>query len=39
MIGIEIYFGVKMGEGILIDYGMGVVIGEIVEVGNRVIIY
>ena len=39
MTGIEIHPGAKMGEGILIDHGMGVVIGETAEVGNRVTIY
>lgn len=37
--GIEIHPGAKIGEGILIDHGMGVVIGETAEVGNRVTIY
>lgn len=37
--GIEIHPGAKLGEKILIDHGMGVVIGETAEVGNRVIIY
>lgn len=39
MTGIEIHPGAKMGEGILIDHGMGVVIGETAEVGNRLTIY
>nr|WP_265324066.1 serine O-acetyltransferase EpsC [Clostridioides difficile] len=39
MTGIEIHPGAKMGEGILIDHGMSVVIGETAEVGNRVTIY
>lgn len=39
MTGIEIHPGAKIGEGILIDHGMGVVIGETAEVGNRVTIY
>lgn len=37
--GIEIHPGAKIGEGILIDHGMGVVIGETAEIGNRVTIY
>ena len=37
--GIEIHPGAKLGEGILIDHGMGVVIGETAEVGDRVTIY
>ena len=37
--GIEIHPGAKIGSGILIDHGMGVVIGETAEVGNNVTIY
>ncbi|GFN23134.1 serine O-acetyltransferase [Thermanaeromonas sp. C210] len=37
--GIEIHPGAKLGEGIFIDHGMGVVIGETAEVGNNVTIY
>lgn len=37
--GIEIHPGAKLGGGILIDHGMGVVIGETAEVGSRVTIY
>ena len=37
--GIEIHPGATIGEEILIDHGMGVVIGETAEVGNRVTIY
>lgn len=37
--GIEIHPGATIGNGILIDHGMGVVIGETAEVGNRVTIY
>ena len=37
--GIEIHPGAKIGEGIFIDHGMGVVIGETAEVGKNVIIY
>ena len=32
--GVEIHPGAKMGRGILIDHGMGVVIGETAEVGD-----
>ena len=37
--GIEIHPGATIGEEILIDHGMGVVIGETAEVGDRVTIY
>ncbi|MDR1905597.1 MAG: serine O-acetyltransferase [Clostridiales bacterium] len=37
--GIEIHPAAKLGEGIFIDHGMGVVIGETAEVGNNVVIY
>lgn len=37
--GIEIHPGATIGEEILIDHGMGVVIGETAVVGNRVTIY
>ncbi len=37
--GIEIHPGATIGSGILIDHGMGVVIGETAEVGSRVTIY
>lgn len=37
--GIEIHPGAVLGESIFIDHGMGVVIGETAQVGNRVIIY
>ncbi|CEO20509.1 serine O-acetyltransferase EpsC [Paraclostridium sordellii] len=37
--GIEIHPGANIGSGILIDHGMGVVIGETAVVGNRVTIY
>ncbi|MGL4911038.1 MAG: serine O-acetyltransferase EpsC [Romboutsia sp.] len=39
MTGIEIHPGATLGDSILIDHGMGVVIGETAEVGNRVTIY
>ncbi len=37
--GIEIHPGVKIGEGLFIDHGMGVVIGETAEIGNNVVLY
>ena len=37
--GIEIHPGAKVGEGLFIDHGAGVVIGETCEIGNDVIIY
>lgn len=37
--GIEIHPGAVIGEGVFIDHGMGVVIGETCEIGNNVIIY
>ncbi len=37
--GIEIHPGAKIGEGLFIDHGMGVVIGETCEIGNNVLIY
>jgi serine O-acetyltransferase len=37
--GIEIHPGAKLGEGVFIDHGMGVVIGETAEVGDFVTIY
>lgn len=37
--GIEIHPGAKIGRGVFIDHGMGVVIGETCEVGNHVTIY
>ena len=37
--GIEIHPGAKIGRGLLIDHGMGVVIGETAEVGDDVLIY
>jgi len=38
-IGVEIYFGVMIGCWLFIDYVMGVVIGEMVEVGDDVMFY
>ncbi|MGI6152046.1 MAG: serine O-acetyltransferase [Christensenellales bacterium] len=37
--GIEIHPGAKIGEGVFIDHGMGVVIGETAVVGDNVTIY
>ena len=37
--GIEIHPGAKIGKGLFIDHGMGVVIGETTEIGDDVTIY
>lgn len=37
--GIEIHPAAKIGKGIFIDHGSGVVIGETTEIGNNVTIY
>ncbi|MCU0543532.1 MAG: serine O-acetyltransferase [Oscillatoriaceae cyanobacterium Prado104] len=37
--GIEIHPGAKIGRGVFIDHGMGVVIGETAIVGNYAVIY
>lgn len=37
--GIEIHPGAKIGNGLFIDHGMGVVIGETAEVGDNCTIY
>jgi serine O-acetyltransferase len=37
--GIEIHPGAQIGERVLIDHGMGVVIGETAEIGDDVLIY
>jgi serine O-acetyltransferase len=37
--GIEIHPGAKLGEGVFIDHGMGVVIGETAVVGDYVTLY
>tara|TARA_B100001121_G_scaffold122908_1_gene107765 strand:+ start:397 stop:975 length:579 start_codon:yes stop_codon:yes gene_type:complete len=37
--GIEIHPGAKIGKNLFIDHGMGVVIGETSEIGDRVTIY
>ena len=37
--GIEIHPGAKIGKGLFIDHGMGVVIGETTEIGDNFTIY
>lgn len=37
--GIEIHPGASIGENLFIDHGMGVVIGETAQIGNRVHLY
>ncbi|MCL6634826.1 MAG: serine O-acetyltransferase [Peptococcaceae bacterium] len=37
--GIEIHPGARIGEGLFIDHGSGVVIGETAEIGDNVTIY
>ncbi len=37
--GIEIHPGAKIGRGVFIDHGMGVVIGETTEIGPRCLLY
>ncbi|GEB35007.1 MULTISPECIES: serine O-acetyltransferase [Brevibacillus] len=37
--GIEIHPGARIGRGLFIDHGMGVVIGETCEIGDNVTIY
>tara|TARA_Y100001968_G_C19311318_1_gene694332 strand:+ start:93 stop:848 length:756 start_codon:yes stop_codon:yes gene_type:complete len=37
--GVEIHPGAKIGKGVFIDHGMGVVIGETSEIGNRCLLY
>jgi len=37
--GVEIHPGAKIGQGVFIDHGMGVVIGETSEIGNRCLLY
>lgn len=39
MTGIEIHPGATIGQGVFIDHGMGVVIGETAEVGDNVVMY
>ncbi len=37
--GVEIHPGARIGSGVFIDHGMGVVIGETAEIGNRCLLY
>jgi serine O-acetyltransferase len=37
--GVEIHPGAKIGQGLFIDHGMGVVIGETAEIGDNCTIY
>ena len=37
--GIEIHPGAKIGKSVFIDHGMGVVIGETAEIGNKCLLY
>ncbi|MGN0690242.1 MAG: serine O-acetyltransferase EpsC [Oscillospiraceae bacterium] len=37
--GIEIHPGAKIGKGLFIDHGMGVVIGETTEIGDNCLLY
>lgn len=37
--GVDIHPGAKIGKGVFIDHGVGVVIGETCEIGNNVTIY
>ena len=37
--GIEIHPGARIGKEVFIDHGMGVVIGETTEIGNRCLLY
>lgn len=37
--GVDIHPGAKIGDGLFIDHGMGVVIGETCEIGNNVTLY
>jgi serine O-acetyltransferase len=37
--GVEIHPAAKIGRGVVIDHGMGVVIGETAEIGDGVLIY
>ena len=37
--GVEIHPGARIGQGVFIDHGMGVVIGETAVVGNRCLLY
>ncbi len=37
--GIEIHPGAKIGKGLFIDHGMGIVIGETVEIGENCVLF
>jgi serine O-acetyltransferase len=37
--GIEIHPGARIGKNLIIDHGMGVVIGETAEIGDNVLLY
>ncbi|WP_269609066.1 serine O-acetyltransferase [Prochlorococcus marinus] len=37
--GVEIHPGAQIGKGVFIDHGMGVVIGETSEIGDRCLLY
>ena len=37
--GVEIHPGASIGKGVFIDHGMGVVIGETTEIGDRCLLY
>ena len=37
--GVEIHPGASIGQGVFIDHGMGVVIGETAQVGNHCLLY
>lgn len=37
--GVEIHPGATIGQGVFIDHGMGVVIGETTEIGDRCLLY
>ncbi len=37
--GVEIHPGARIGHGVFIDHGMGVVIGETAEIGNRCLLF
>ena len=37
--GVEIHPGAKVGKAVFIDHGMGVVIGETAEIGDRCLLY
>ena len=37
--GVEIHPGAKIGKGVFIDHGMGVVIGETSDIGDRCLLY